>query len=154
MEKDMNPKEGPAPKRSNRADIYFNGKFLMETKTAAEFVENVRKKRRMNLIPSQVNIAHFPDFEEIRVNTTHGRVRRPLIIVEAGKSKLTDQIVDRMKEGKVDWNYLVQHGIIEYLDAEEEENTLIALTKDDIENDHTHVEIDPISMIGLSPNLR
>jgi len=147
------PADIPSPKKSSRADIYFNGKFLMETKNASDFVENVRKKRRMNLIPNQVNISHYPEFEEIRVNTTHGRVRRPLIIVENGKSRLTEQIIERMKEGKVDWTYLIQHGIIEYLDAEEEENTLIALTKDDIMKDHTHVEIDPISMIGLSANL-
>jgi DNA-directed RNA polymerase subunit B' len=139
--------------RKPRADVYFNGKFLMETKAASEFVENIRKKRRMNLIPGQVNISYFPEFEEIRINTTHGRVRRPLIIVESGKSKLTDQIIEKMKEGKVDWNYLVQHGIIEYLDAEEEENSLIALDKDGIAKDHTHLEIDPISMIGLSANL-
>ncbi|HJW96937.1 MAG TPA: DNA-directed RNA polymerase subunit B [archaeon] len=147
----MKDPKGESLKR--KADVYFNGKFLMEAKNALEFVEAVRKKRRMNLIPSQMNISYFPEFDEVRISTTHGRVRRPLIIVEAGKSRLTEQIVDRMREGKVDWNYLVQHGIIEYLDSEEEENTLIALTKDDIENDHTHVEIDPISMIGLSANL-
>lgn len=145
--------DSPSPRKSARADVYFNGKFLMEAKSAAEFVENVRKKRRMNLIPSQVNISYYPEFEEIRVNTTHGRVRRPLIILENGKSKLTEQIIEKMKDGKIDWNYLIQHGIIEYLDAEEEENSLIALTKDDIAKDHTHVEIDPISMIGLSANL-
>lgn len=142
-----------AVKKPSRADVYFNGRFLMETKNAEEFVESIRKKRRMNLIPSQMNIAYFDVFDEVRINTTHGRVRRPLIIIENGKPKLTEQITEKIKEGKMDWTYLLQHGIIEYLDTEEEENCLIALTKDDVSKDHTHLEIDPISMIGLSANL-
>ena len=151
------PKEKPkvpeALKKPSRADVYFNGRYLTEVKNATEFVDNVRKKRRMNLISSQVNIAFFPELEEIRVNTTHGRVRRPLIIVEAGKPRITDQVIEKLAEGKIDWSYLVQHGIIEYLDTEEEENSYIALWKEELNKDHTHMEIDPISMIGLSANL-
>jgi DNA-directed RNA polymerase subunit B' len=146
------PAEAPA-RRSQKADVYFNGKFLMETKAPEEFVENIRKKRRMNLISGHVNIAYYPDFDEIRVNTSHGRVRRPLIIVENGKPKLTEAMEEKIKEGKIDWNYLVQHGIIEYLDTEEEENSLIAISAEEIAKDHTHVEIDPISMLGLSANI-
>ena len=39
----------PKVEQKRKADVYFNGKFLMEAKSAQEFVENVRKKRRMNL---------------------------------------------------------------------------------------------------------
>ncbi|MEM7816102.1 MAG: DNA-directed RNA polymerase subunit B [Candidatus Aenigmatarchaeota archaeon] len=138
---------------SAKADVYFNGSFIMETRNAPELVESIKRKRRMNLISNQVNVSYYPQLQEVRINTTHGRVRRPLIIVENGKPKITEQILEKIKEGKIDWNYLIQHGIVEYLDAEEEENSYIALWKDEITKDHTHVEIDPISMAGLSANL-
>jgi len=147
------PVQKEEPKKYARADVYFNGKFLAETKNAQDFVDSVRRKRRMNLISSQLNISYFPELEEIRVSTTHGRIRRPLIIVENGKPKLTDQLLEKLREGKIDWNYLVQCGIIEYMDAEEEENSYIAISKEELTKDHTHLEVDPIGMIGLSANL-
>lgn len=136
-----------------KADIYFNGRYISSTDNATEFVNNFRKKRRMGLIPVQANIAYYPELQEIRINTSHGRVIRPLIIVENGKPKLTKEHIEKLKKGEIDWKYLVNHGIIEYLDAEEEENSYIALRPEDVTKEHTHVEIDPIVMLGLSTTL-
>ena len=134
-------------------DIYFNGKLVSRTQSPESFVKTVRKKRRMNLISHQINIAYYPEFDEIRINTGHGRARRPLVIVENGKSKFTEELKQKLIDGKINWEYLIQHGIIEYLDAEEEENTYIALRQDDITKDHTHMEIDPIVIFGISATL-
>jgi DNA-directed RNA polymerase subunit B' len=138
---------------SGKNDVYFNGRVACEIKNPAEFVENLRKKRRMGLISQQMNVAYYPEFGEVRVNTAHGRTRRPLIIVENGKPKLTDKILKKLNKGEINWSYLTQHGIIEYLDAEEEENTYIALKLDDVRKEHTHLEIDPITILGTSAAL-
>ena len=37
--------------------------------------------------------------------------------------------MERVKSKEIDFNYLVRRGIIEYLDAEEEENALVALSE-------------------------
>ena len=42
----------------------------------------------------------------------------------------------------------VKNGIIEYLDAEEEENAYIALSFDQIKPDNTHVEIATYTILG------
>ncbi|MBI4181727.1 MAG: DNA-directed RNA polymerase subunit B [Candidatus Aenigmarchaeota archaeon] len=136
-----------------KADIYFNGKHVGETPDPEGYAANVRKKRRMGLLSPQLNLAYFPEFKEIRLTLEAGRVRRPLIIVEAGKSRFTEVLLDKLQKGQIDWQYLVDHGVIEYLDAEEEENSLIAIKPADITKDHTHVEIDPIAMLGLSAGL-
>ncbi|RLJ07782.1 MAG: DNA-directed RNA polymerase subunit B [Candidatus Aenigmatarchaeota archaeon] len=139
--------------KAERADIYLNGKYIAHVQDALKFVNDFKKKRRAGLLPYQANIAHYPELREIRINTSHGRVRRPLIIVENGKPKLTKEHIEKLKKNEIDWSYLVNHGIIEYLDTEEEENSYIALTPEDVTKEHTHLELDPITMFGLSATL-
>ncbi len=136
--------------RQPTVDIYFNGRFIAETKNPLDFVNSIRKKRRMGLVTNQVNIAYYPDFREVRVSTEHGRVRRPLIIVENGKPKMTPAIIKKMERGKIDWNYLTEHGIVEYMDANEEESNYIAMEEKSLTKEHTHLEIDPVTMFGTS----
>lgn len=149
--KKSNPKATPA--KTKKADVYFNGKLVFQTTEPEKCVESIRKKRRMNLISGQVNVAYHPIFEEVRINTEHGRARRPIVIVESGKPKLTSQHMDKLQKGEIRWSYLVQHGIMEYLDAEEEENSLIALNEEEVSKDHTHMEINPIIILGTAASL-
>jgi DNA-directed RNA polymerase subunit B' len=138
------------PISQRQVDVYFNGRFVTQTKEPNAFVDDIRKKRRSGLISDQVNIAYYPEFKEVRISTEHGRVRRPLIVIENGKPKLTQDIIGKLEKGKIEWSYLVEHGIIEYLDAEEEENSYIAITPDVVTKEHTHLELDPIAMMGTS----
>jgi len=135
------------------ADVYFNGRFMFETKKPVEMVAEIRKKRRLNLISDQVNVAYFRELGEVRINSDQGRVRRPLILVEKGSPKLTKELAKKVKAGKTDWAYLVEHGIIEYLDAMEEENSYIAMYPESVTARHTHLEPDPVVMLGLSASL-
>ncbi|HLD57136.1 MAG TPA: DNA-directed RNA polymerase subunit B [archaeon] len=139
------------PKR--KADLYFNGRFVGEIEDPESFVEDIRNKRRTGVLSSQLNIVYQDKMDEIRINTDAGRARRPLIVVEKGKSKLTKEIADKVVSKEIDWNYLVRNGIIEYLDSEEEENSYIALNPEYIKEDNTHVEINPVSMFGISASL-
>lgn len=138
---------------TKKTDIYFNGKFIGETESPEEFVKEVRRKRRADMLPEQLNISYKKEMQEIRINTDPGRTRRPLIIVEDGKSKLVQEHSDKVKKGEITWNSLVKSGVIEYLDAEEEENALIAVHISDLTKDHTHLEINPLSMFGISASL-
>lgn len=135
------------------ADIYFNGKLTGQTNKPMELVASIRKKRRQNLLLSQVNVAYFPVLDEVRINTEHGRARRPLIIVENGKSKLTPMLLKNLEQGKITWSYLIENGIIEYLDADEEENAYIAIDENALTKKHTHLEIDPIGILGIPTTL-
>jgi DNA-directed RNA polymerase subunit B' len=139
--------------KGRKIDVYFNGKLIFQTTEPEKLVEGIRKKRRMSLIPNQVNCAYHPVFKEIRINTEHGRARRPLVIVENGKPRLTKEHMDKMLKGEITFSYLVQHGIVEHIDAEEEENTLIAIDEESVTKDHTHMEINPITILGMAASL-
>ena len=82
-----------------------------------------------------------------------GRARRPLVLVEHGKQKLTEDILQRLEKGDIGWDYLVNNGVIEYLDAAEEEEALIALYEEDVTPEHTHMEISPLVIVGLTTSL-
>ena len=134
-------------------DVYFNGDFIGKTSAPGKVTENIRKKRRAGLINEQLNISKRDEFAEIRINTDTGRARRPLLILENGKHKLKSEIVQKIMKGEIDSSYLLIHGIMEYLDAEEEENAYIALKPENITHEHTHLEVTPFAMLGLSASL-
>jgi DNA-directed RNA polymerase subunit B' len=134
-------------------DIYFNGDFVGTTDKPDEMVEEIRKKRRHGILPDQLNISYHHEFNEIRINTDAGRARRPLIVVEDGKAKLTKEHIEKLKTGKITWGYLVKHGIIEYIDSEEEENSYIAIDPESVTKEHKHLEINPLLILGISASL-
>ncbi|MEM5843650.1 MAG: DNA-directed RNA polymerase subunit B [Candidatus Aenigmatarchaeota archaeon] len=132
------------------ADIFLDGKYIGSTNEPEKLVEKIRNERRSGLISSQVNVVYYKELDEIRILTDPGRVRRPLIIVENGKPKLTQEHIEKLKRGEMKWDDLLKNGIIEYLDAEEEENAYIALKPEDVTPEHTHLELDPSLILGLS----
>jgi DNA-directed RNA polymerase subunit B len=134
-------------------DVYFNGDFKGRTFAPRKITDNLRKKRRAGLINEQLNIVNYDEFMEIRINTDTGRARRPLLIIENGKDKLTADIMRKLEKGDMDTSYLLRHGIMEYLDAEEEENAYVALRPENLTSQHTHLEVTPLSMLGLPATL-
>lgn len=77
------------------------------------------------------------------------RARRPLIIVKDGVPLLKEDHLNKVANGKLKWDDLIDNGLIEYLDAEEEENSYIAMSLAELNDDHTHLEIDPATMLGI-----
>src|SRR3989344_4688355 len=131
-------------------DIFLDGRFIGNTKEPEKLVEDIREKRRNDLISSQVNVVYYKHLDEIKVLSDSGSTRRPAIIVKNGEPRLKQEHVDKLKKGELTWDDLMKTGIIEYLDAEEEENTYIALRPEMVTKEHTHLELDPSIILGLS----
>src|SRR3989344_208539 len=140
-------------KTAQKAKIYINGRLIGFHDNPQKLTQDLIGRRRQNKLDAQINIAYKDDTNEVYINTDAGRVQRPLIVVENGKPKLTNEMVKAVKEGKLVWKELIENGVVEYLDAEEEENTLIALREEDITKEHTHLEIDPIGIFSVITSL-
>ncbi len=134
---------------SEKTVVYLNGRFIGFHNDGAALSQRLREKRRMNELSAQVNVYYNEKLNELHIISDKGRVRRPLIVVENGKSRLTPEISNRIKNNEINWYHLVKMGIVEYLDAQEEENALVALRPEEITSQHTHLEIDPSSMFGV-----
>ncbi|MFH1393537.1 MAG: DNA-directed RNA polymerase subunit B [Candidatus Micrarchaeota archaeon] len=132
-----------------RTSVFLNGKMVGYHPDGKSLSSRLRERRRMNELNNQVNIYYNPKVNELHLITDKGRVRRPYIVVENGKSRLTPEIAARIKNSELTWNHLVKMGIIEYLDALEEENCLIAIRDEDISEEHSHLEVDSANIFGV-----
>jgi DNA-directed RNA polymerase subunit B len=135
------------------AEIFFNGRFIGTVDSPKEFAKKIRDKRREGIFPVQLNIRYEDKFNTILISTESGRALRPLIIVEYGLSKLTDEKLLQLEQKEIAWEDLIKEGIIEYLDAAEEENSLVALYQGEITPNHTHLEIDTMDLFGVVTSL-
>ena len=133
--------------------VYLDGRSIGFVEHGRRFAEEIRRNRRLGVISGEVNVAYRKRLNEVRINADRGRARKPYIIVENGAGKFTDDLREKLKNKEIDFNYLLRRGVVEYLDAEEEENAVVALKPDGITRATTHLEIDPAILFGLTFNV-
>jgi len=134
-------------------EIFFNGRYVGSVEHPRKLVKKIREDRRNGELPIQLNVRNDESFKIVFISTESGRVLRPLIIVEEGISKLKNEHLIQLEQNEIGWNDLIEKGIIEYIDASEEENALVALSEENLTNEHTHLEIDNIGIFGVITSL-
>ena len=136
-------------------NVMLNGKILARVKErdAKRLVKKLRDLRRKGQLHPEVTVAYIAEREEVRIDTKGGRVLRPLIVVKNGKPLLTEDDVKKLEEGKLTWDDLLAKGKIEFLDTEEEEDALIAVDEKELTPEHTHLELHPVSLLGIPGSL-
>src|SRR3989344_6816191 len=112
---------------TKRTDVYLNGRLIGSTETPGIVIEELKKMRLEGIISPEVSISYNKEYAQIDIWSDEGRIVRPLIRVENGNPLLTDEHIAKLKNKELSWDNLVSRGIIEYLDAAEEENAYVAL---------------------------
>src|SRR5574341_741595 len=135
------------------SEVYLNGKFVGDVDNGQEYARKVRTDRRSGALSNNVNVHYDEVLDEVRIESARGRCRRPLIVVNEGMPALTDKHVKQLQKGEITWSDLVDQGVIEFIDAAEEENCLIAFSDQDLTPEHTHLEISPLAMLGIVTGL-
>lgn len=121
--------------------VFVNGVWMGVHRDPANLVKTIKKLRRKDDISPEVSVVRDIRERELRLYTDAGRVCRPLFIVENQQLALQKKHIKWLNQGYRDddseefkWEQLVKTGIIELLDAEEEETVMISMTPEDLEN--------------------
>jgi DNA-directed RNA polymerase III subunit RPC2 len=143
--------------------VFLNGLILGVHSRPQELVLDLRTMRRNGLLGEFVSVYLHEEQKAVHIATDGGRVCRPLVIVD-GKTrqpKLKQCHVEGLVLGTMTIQDLLRNGIVEYVDCNEENNTLIAVTERDLEVairqqgqdkeglQYTHLEVDPFTILGV-----
>ena len=106
--------------------IHVNGDIFGLHKNPTKLVNQFKRRRRQGRIRSEVSIRHDSENRDVFINTDRGRILRPLLVLEDGDLNLSKESLENIRSGEWTFNDLVSNGVVEWVDAEEEEDLLVA----------------------------
>lgn len=125
------------------ATVVLNGAIIGFSTDPETTVEEIRRKRNQGLLSKEVSISYDIVDNDIRIFCDEGRFTRPLLTLTENRLNITG-------EKTYKWNSLLRSGIVQYVDAAEIENSIIAMTHDDLKIQHNDFcEIHPCTMLGV-----
>ncbi|KAE9974425.1 DNA-dependent RNA polymerase II [Venturia inaequalis] len=155
--------------------VFVNGVWIGIHRDPNSLHKNLRKIRGTpGYLSEEVSVIRDIRDRELRIFTDAGRVMRPLFVVDNDPSSdtkgalvLKRHHIEKLQEEKgmdtkvmtdeekadVGFRSLVKEGVIEYLDAEEEETTMIIMTPDDLE-EHRDMKAGRPAPVNEDPNSR
>lgn len=158
VQRNMEVLEEYEPTRSpNATKVFVNGVWVGVHRDPAHLVSVVRDLRRTHHISYEVSLIRDIRDREFKIFTDAGRVCRPLFVVDndvnsKNKGNLVfnkshvqkleqDQSIawtgmddiEKKDAGYYGFQGLLEDGVLEYLDAEEEETTMIIMTPEDLD---------------------
>ncbi|CAN0547468.1 unnamed protein product, partial [Ectocarpus sp. 12 AP-2014] len=141
----------------------------------------IRFLRRKGMVGEFVSVYLHSVRRAVYIASDGGRVCRPLLVVENGRTRLTKTHLDQMALGVLSLQGyasaasklisllvlvfprpsamsrlfidLIKQGVVEYVDVNEENNCLVGLADGDLTLNHTHLEIDPLTLLGVVAGL-
>ncbi|MFQ3321275.1 MAG: DNA-directed RNA polymerase subunit B [Candidatus Thalassarchaeaceae archaeon] len=106
--------------------VHVNGDIFGLHKRPQKLVSQFKRRRRQGKIRHEVSIRHDTENKDVFINTDRGRILRPLLVIDNGSLTLSKAHLDALRSNELDFNDLVRTGVVEWIDAEEEEDLLIA----------------------------
>lgn len=169
----------------NTCKIFVNGNWVGIHRDPKALVDTFRSLRRMVDIDAEVSIVRDISQKEVRIYTDAGRICRPLFVVQDQQLAIKRQHILQLQglamgtnggsgpggedDGggaaaaeptkRLTWTDLLMEGLVEYIDTEEEETTMIAMEPKDLEaedsysNTYTHCEIHPSMILGVCASI-
>jgi DNA-directed RNA polymerase II subunit RPB2 len=157
IQRNMEVLEEYEPLRApNATKVFVNGVWVGVHRDPHHLVSTVQNLRRSNMISHEVSLIRDIRDREFKIFTDAGRVCRPLFVVDndpgsANKGNLVlnkdhirrleeDQTLpinmdpeQRKEAGYFGFQGLIDSGVVEYVDAEEEETVMIVMTPEDLD---------------------
>jgi DNA-directed RNA polymerase II subunit RPB2 len=135
--------------------IFLNGTWVGVHRDPEHLVRTLKRLRRSRDISDEVSIVYNGRDQELRLFTDAGRCCRPLFIVDEATQHLaiSPDVVLQIHQREVTgmhWPRLVGGGFVEYVDVEEEETTMIAMTLEDLA--HSRAFYSQLSTLAFANN--
>jgi DNA-directed RNA polymerase subunit B' len=139
--------------QGREAKVYVNGSLVGTHPNPEKLAHQIRQARRRGDVSEMVNVSVDERTGEVIVNADAGRARRPLLVVEDGEPLVSQEEVEALKDGDLEFQDLVERGYVEFIDAEEEGDIYVAVDEDELTDNHTHLEIDPQLIFGIGAGM-
>jgi DNA-directed RNA polymerase II subunit RPB2 len=157
VRKRTTPIDPAAP--SKRTLVTVNGAILGQTGDPKALVSELRAGKRNGSLNPFVSVVWDITGGEVRVNTEAGRCCRPVLTVTDGIPDISCLTTEQVRTTslpellmgcrRVDRD--MTPGVVEYLDIDETDHSLIAMRPEELKEDKpwTHVELDPAVALGV-----
>ena len=142
---------------NNDIKVFLNGSYIGIVRNGYQYYNKIKKMKYTGIINIYTSIC-FDTFNlEIRICNDSGRLTRPVLRVKNNKLLIKKDIVEKIKKRELVWddlflNLKIPESVLEYIDAEEQNYTLIAMNGNDLKNNncsYTHCEIHPSTIFGI-----
>jgi DNA-directed RNA polymerase II subunit RPB2 len=141
--------------------IFVNGNWVGVHREPDELVNTLRSLRRSCDVDVEVSVVRDIQGQELRLYTDPGRVCRPLFIVDEGKLRIKKSHIFQLHNNKAEaaysWTNLMQEGLVEFIDTEEEETIMVAMDPKELtggySSTYTHCEIHPSMVLGICASI-
>jgi len=146
---------------NDKVKVFINGAWVGVSTDPQTLYEDMKEKKYKGIINIYTSIVFDYKLMEIRICNDGGRLTRPLLRVKNNKVLITQDTINELVEKEFTWNDLLTNckldeSVIEYIDPEEQNHSMIAMRSKDsyIQHDnvrmrYTHCEIHPSTIFGV-----
>ena len=140
--------------------VIVNGNWLGTVEDPYKFYKYMKLKKYQGIINIYTSVVFDFREKEIHICNDAGRIMRPIYKVKNNKLLITPDIADKIIKKQLKWddllvNHNVPESIIEYIDASEQNSSLIAINHKSFTDNktkhykYTHCEIHPSTIFGI-----
>jgi len=144
-----------------KVKVFINGCWLGITNNPIELYKDMKEKKYKGIINIYTSIIFNYKNLEIRICNDGGRLTRPVLRVKDNKVLITNENIQSLVSKELKWNELLTNckldeSVIEYIDAEEQNYSMIAmkskqhyLQDKNFSFNYTHCEIHQSTIFGV-----
>ncbi|KAL5712792.1 DNA-directed RNA polymerase [Ranunculus cassubicifolius] len=133
--------------------VMCNGLILGKHRKPHRFATAMRNLRRAGRVGEFVSVFVNEKQQCVYIASDGGRVCRPLVIADKGVSRIKEHHMQELRDGLRTFNDFLHEGLLEYLDVNEQNNALIAMYEGKTVPETTHIEIEPLTILGVCAGL-
>jgi DNA-directed RNA polymerase II subunit RPB2 len=144
--------------------VFVNGAWVGISGNPVELYNAFKDKKSKGIINIYTSVVFDIRNKEIRICNDSGRIMRPVLRVKNNRTFITSDVLRKLDRKEITWDDLVtdcriDDAIIEYIDPEEQNFSMIAMKRTDLKNglnlnsqfnyNYTHCEIHPSTIFGI-----